>query len=168
LSRRATATLLATKGRIVTVGSIGGRFSTPFLAPYSASKFAIRAWSDAVRIELAPHGVDVVLIEPGAIDTEIWGKGNEHADRTVGGMNDEQQQRYGVQITAVRKRASLAEKHAISPERVAAVIAKALSAPRPKGRYMVGVDARVQGLVSVLPVRVLDQATRMLLGQPRR
>jgi NAD(P)-dependent dehydrogenase (short-subunit alcohol dehydrogenase family) len=168
LTRELLPTLLSTKGRIVTVGSIGGRFSAPFLAPYSASKFAIRAWSEAVRIELAPHGVDVVLIEPGAIDTEIWGKGNEHADRTVGGMTDEQQQRYGVQITAARKRAAFAEKHAISPERSAAVIAKALSARRPKGRYMVGMDARVQALVSVLPIRLLDKATRMLLGQPRR
>src|SRR4051794_31941071 len=105
-------TLLETRGRMVTVGSIGGRFSAPFLAPYSASKFAIRAWSDALRIELAPHGVRVVLVEPGAVATEIWGKGNAHADLTVDGMTDEQKLRYAKQVTNARKRAAFAEAHA--------------------------------------------------------
>src|SRR4051812_40751241 len=112
-------TLLETRGRIVTVGSIGGRFSAPFLAPYSASKFAIRAWSDALRIELAPHGVRVVLFEPGAVATEIWGKGNAHADLTVDGMTDEQKLRYAKQVTNARKRAAFAEAHAVSPDNAA-------------------------------------------------
>jgi len=168
VTRELLPTLLETKGRIITVGSIGGRFSAPFLAPYSASKFAIRAWSEAVRIELAPHGVDVVLVEPGAIATEIWGKGNAHADQTIGGMSDDQQKRYDAQIAAARKRASFAERNAIPPERAAAVIAKALTARRPKGHYLVGPDARVQALISTLPTRLIERVTRLLLGQPRR
>jgi len=159
--------LLATGGRIVTVGSIGGRFSAPFLAPYSASKFAVRAWVDALRIELAPHGVKVVLVEPGAVATEIWGKGNAHADTIVDGMTEEQQLRYGKQITAARKRASFAESHAVKADVAAAVIAKALSARNPRGRYLVGADARVQAAVSILPTRLLDATTRLLLGQPK-
>lgn len=168
VTRELLPTLLETRGRVVTVGSVGGRFSAPFLGPYSASKFAVRAWSDSLRIELASHGVDVVLIEPGAIATEIWGKGNAHADRTIDGMTDEQTARYGAQIAAARKRAGFAERNAIPAERAAAVIAKALSAPHPKARYLVGVDARVQALVSVLPTRALETATRVLLGQPKR
>lgn len=168
VTRELLPTLLETRGRVVTVGSVGGRFSAPFLGPYSASKFAVRAWSDALRIELAPHGVDVVLIEPGAIATEIWGKGNAHADRTVDGMTEDQTARYGAQIASARKRAGFAERNAIPADRAAAVIAKALSAPHPKARYLVGIDARVQALVSVLPTRALETATRVLLGQPKR
>jgi NAD(P)-dependent dehydrogenase (short-subunit alcohol dehydrogenase family) len=166
VTRELLPTLFETKGRIVTVGSIGGRFSAPFLAPYSASKFAIRAWSDALRIELAPHGVQVVLIEPGAVSTEIWGKGNQHADRVIDGMSEEQRQRYDAQITAARRRAGFAERNAVSADTAADVIAKAFERRRPRGRYMVGADARVQALVSILPTRMLDATTRLLLGQP--
>lgn len=167
VTRELLPALLASQGRILTVGSIGGRFSAPFLAPYSASKFAVRAWTDALRIELAPHGVDVVLIEPGAVATEIWGKGNNHADEVFDGMTAEQKVRYGAQITNARKRADFAERNAVTPDKAAAVIARALRARNPRGRYMVGADARVQALVSVLPIRLLDRATRLLLGQPR-
>lgn len=167
VTRELLPALLDSRGRIVTVGSIGGRFSAPFMAPYSASKFAVRAWSDALRIELAPHGVKVVLVEPGAVSTEIWVKGNQHADRVIDGMTTEQQRRYGAQIAAARRRAAFAERNAVSPDKAADVIAKALAARNPRGRYMVGADARVQALVSVLPSRLLDSATRVLLGQPR-
>ena len=167
VTRELLPALFETRGRVVTVGSIGGRFSAPFMAPYSASKFAIRAWSDALRIELAPHGVKVVLVEPGAVSTEIWGKGNEHADRIVAGMTEEQRLRYGGQIAAARRRADFAERNAVSADSAADVIAKALIARNPRGRYLVGADARVQAVVSVLPTRMLDAATRLLLGQPR-
>src|SRR5436305_3142815 len=81
--------ILASRGRIITVGSVGGRFSAPFLGPYSASKFAVRAWMDALRHELSPHGVKAILVEPGAIATPIWAKGNAHADAVLDGMSDE-------------------------------------------------------------------------------
>jgi NAD(P)-dependent dehydrogenase (short-subunit alcohol dehydrogenase family) len=160
--------LLANHGRVVNVGSIGGRFSAPFIAPYSASKFAVRAWSDALRLELAPHGVHVALIEPGAIATPLWGKGNAVADDQLGKLTSEQQQRYAQQIAGARKTANLAEKHAIPADKCAQVIEHALTAKRPKGRYLVGVDARLQAGVSILPTRAFDRVTRLLLGQPRR
>lgn len=167
VTRELLPALFESRGRIVTVGSIGGRFSAPFLAPYSASKFAVRAWSDAMRIELAPHGVKVVLVEPGAVATEIWGKGNEHADGVVAGMSEQQRLRYGAQITAARKMANFAERNAVPPQTAAKVIAKAMAARNPKARYMVGVDARLQAMVSVLPTRALERTTRLMLRQPK-
>ena len=164
LTRELLPALLADHGRIVTVGSVGGRFSAPFLGPYSASKFAVRAWMDALRHELAPHGVKAVLVEPGAIRTAIWDKGNAHADAVLDGMTDQQKQRYARQVTRARKAAGLAERNAIAPEKVAAVIAKALTAKHPSGRYLVGVDAHLQAVVAVAPTRAADWVTRRLIG----
>ena len=164
LSRDLLPALLTSRGRIVTVGSVGGRFSAPFLGPYSASKFAVRAWMDALRHELAPHGVKAVLVEPGAIRTPIWDKGNAHADAVLDAMSDEQKLRYSGQVARARKAASLAERNAIAPEKVAAVISTALTAASPRGRYLVGLDARLQALIAAAPTRTADWVTRRLLG----
>jgi NAD(P)-dependent dehydrogenase (short-subunit alcohol dehydrogenase family) len=164
LTRELLPALLAGGGRIVTVGSVGGRFSAPFLGPYSASKFAVRAWMDALRHELASHGVKAVLVEPGAIRTPIWDKGNAHADSVLDGMTEEQKARYAPQVAAARKMAGMAERNAIPPEKVAAVIAKALTVPKPQGRYLVGTDARAQAVIAAAPTRVHDWVTRRLLG----
>src|SRR4051812_1610446 len=143
--------LLQNKGRVVNVGSIGGRMSSPFIGPYNASKFAVRAWTDAMRMELAPHGVHVALIEPGSIDTPLWQKGNELADEQLAKLTGEQRQRYARQIRGGRKAADFAADHGIPAERVAKVIEHALTSNRPKGRYVVGTDARLQATLSMLP-----------------
>src|SRR5947209_9440885 len=140
LTRELLPALLASRGRVITVGSVGGRYSAPFLGPYSASQFAVRAWMDALRHELAPHGVKAVLIEPGAIDTPIWQKGNAHADALLDGLSDEQKRRYAGQIASALKLMTMVERNAIPPAKVAGAIAKALSSPHPRGRYLVGVD----------------------------
>jgi NAD(P)-dependent dehydrogenase (short-subunit alcohol dehydrogenase family) len=163
LTRELLPALLASRGRIVTVGSVGGRFSAPFLGPYSASKFAVRAWMDALRHELAPHGVTAVLIEPGAIDTPIWNKGNAHADSILDGMSEEQKQRYAGQVTGARKLAAMAERNAIPPAKVAEVIATALTSRKPRGRYLVGTDAHLQALIAAAPTRASDWVTRRLV-----
>jgi NAD(P)-dependent dehydrogenase (short-subunit alcohol dehydrogenase family) len=159
--------LLASRGRIVTVGSVGGRWAAPFLGPYSASKFAVRAWMDSLRHELAPHGVKAILIEPGAIDTPIWGKGYAHADTMVNGMSEDQRQRYEGQVGAALRLAALAQRNAIPPQRVATVVARALTARRPAGRYLVGNDAKAQALLAAAPTRVADAVTRALMGSPK-
>jgi NAD(P)-dependent dehydrogenase (short-subunit alcohol dehydrogenase family) len=152
------------RGHVVNVGSIGGRISVPFLGPYSASKFAMRAWSDALRVELAPHGVRVVLIEPGAIATPIWAKGNAQADEMEEGLTEEQRRRYGSQIRRIRRAASFTESRAVPPEKVAHVISRSISSPRAAGRQIVGQDAKVQALLSLLPTRALDRVLRLLSG----
>ena len=163
ITRALLPALLANKGRIVNVGSIGGRMSSPFIAPYNSSKFAVRAWTDAMRMELAPHGVHVSLIEPGSIDTPLWQKGNELADEQLAKLTTEQQQRYAQQIAGARKAADFAASHGIPPEKCAKVIEHALTARNPKGRYLVGNDARMQAMFSIMPVSLSDRVMGTML-----
>ncbi|MBV9291683.1 MAG: SDR family NAD(P)-dependent oxidoreductase, partial [Frankiales bacterium] len=165
ITRSLLPALLASKGRIVDVGSIGGRMSSPFITPYNASKFAMRAWTDGLRMELAPHGVSVTLIEPGSIDTPLWQKGNELADEQLAKLSTEQRARYATQIKGARKAADFAAAHGIPPERCAAVIEQAMTARRPKGRYLVGRDARLQAVMAMLPVRLSDRMTQTMLSR---
>jgi NAD(P)-dependent dehydrogenase (short-subunit alcohol dehydrogenase family) len=163
ITRALMPALLANKGRIVNVGSIGGRMSSPFIGPYNASKFAVRAWTDAMRMELAPHGLRVSLIEPGSIDTPLWQKGNELADEQLAKLTDEQRQRYAQQIAGARKAADFAASHGIPPDKCAKVIEHALTARNPKGRYLVGNDARMQAAFSIMPVSVSDRVMGAML-----
>lgn len=163
VTRALLPALLANKGRVVNVGSIGGRMSSPFIGPYNSSKFAVRAWTDALRMELAPHGVRVSLIEPGSIDTPLWQKGNELADEQLAKLTDEQKSRYAQQIAGARKAADFAAAHGIPSDRCAQVIERALTASRPKGRYLVGTDARLQATMSMLPVSVSDRVMHTML-----
>ena len=163
LTRALLPWLLSAKGRVVNVGSIGGRASMPFVGPYNSSKFAMRSWTDAMRMELAQHGVRVALIEPGSIDTPLWGKGNQVADEQLLKLTDEQRRRYAQQIKGARKAADFAAGHGIPAERVAKVIEHALTARRPKGRYVVGTDARMQATLSMLPVSASDRITTTML-----
>jgi NAD(P)-dependent dehydrogenase (short-subunit alcohol dehydrogenase family) len=163
VTRALMPALLANKGRVVNVGSIGGRMSSPFIGPYNSSKFAVRAWTDAMRMELAPHGLHVSLIEPGSIDTPLWQKGNELADEQLAKLTEEQRQRYAQQIAGARKAADFAASHGIPPEKCAKVIEHALTARHPKGRYLVGTDARLQATLSMLPVSLSDRLMQSML-----
>jgi NAD(P)-dependent dehydrogenase (short-subunit alcohol dehydrogenase family) len=164
---RLTPSLLDTRGRIVNIGSIGGRVAAPFIGAYAASKFALRGWNDAMRMELAPHGIKVVLVQPGAISTEIWGKGNTGADEVLGRMGPEMQVRYASQVAGVRKTAAMVEKSAIPASKVADVISKALTAKNPRAHVLVGVDARVQAAVGVLPTRASDRVFGVIMSAPK-
>jgi NAD(P)-dependent dehydrogenase (short-subunit alcohol dehydrogenase family) len=167
VTQRLLPALLATSGRIVTIGSIGGRVAGAFLGPYNASKFAIRAWNDALRAELAPHGVRVVLVEPGSIATEIWRKGNAQADDVLARLTPEQQRRYGRQAAGAKKAAAMVERNAIPAAKVGGVVANALSARKPKAHYVVGTDARFQALLAVLPASASDKVFATLMRPPK-
>lgn len=168
LTQQLLPALLANSGRVVTVGSIGGRMSAPFLGPYSASKFAVRAWMDAMRVELAPHGVRAVLIEPGSIATPLWEKGTTAARDMLDGLEPATRQRYDKQAQGVLRVAAFAESHAIPADRCAKVIERALTKKRPNGRYLVGSDAHVQAVIAALPTRVLDRISHQLQRPPRK
>jgi NAD(P)-dependent dehydrogenase (short-subunit alcohol dehydrogenase family) len=153
------------RGRIVNVSSVGGRVASPALGAYSASKFAIEALSDAMRKELHPWRIEVSVIEPGAISTEIWRRGGEAADTTLDRVPAEKRALYANLVTAVRKMARRMDEQGLEPEKVAERIAHALTARRPRTRYVVGTAARIQiALASVLPDRAFDAVTRRLLG----
>ena len=87
VTRALLPAVLRARGHIVNMSSIGGRVANPLFGPYSASKFALEAMSDALRREVAPHGVRVVVVEPGGIATPIWEKGHADADRMLEGAD---------------------------------------------------------------------------------
>lgn len=148
----------AGNGRIVNVSSINGRIASPFSGSYAASKFALEAFSDALRQELGHWDIPVVVVQPGAIQTPIWETSTRRATVIMKEMPEEAKKWYGRVMTVLADRAGKAPKHAIPPDRVARVIGKALTARRPRTRYLVGNDARLGALLkTVLPDRLMDR-----------
>src|SRR5262249_41443235 len=157
------------RGRVVNVGSIGGRVAQPMLGPYNASKFALEALSDSLRMELAPWGIHVSLVEPGAIATAIWEKTDAYAERMIPALGPRATELYGAAIGAVLDTARTISKQAIAPEAGSKVIHHALTARTPKTRYLVGMDARAQALLArFLPDRIRDTVVLRFMGYPRR
>jgi NAD(P)-dependent dehydrogenase (short-subunit alcohol dehydrogenase family) len=158
--------LRAGRGRIVNVSSIGGRVALPLVGAYNASKFALEAISDSLRRELMPHGVDVIVIEPGGVKTPIWRKGNETADEIQSGLPPEAEQLYGPMVEALRRESTrISEQSGIEPREVAEAIGKALTAAKPRTRYLVGRDAKLRARVAkVMPDRMMDRAILKQLG----
>ena len=143
------------------ITSIGGLVAGSIIGAYHASKFALEALTDTMRIELAPFGIEVVAIEPGRIATPIWSTSSSTSDRILGDKQDQAMALYGEQMAAARDSASRAERNGILPMEVARVIGRALATSRPKTRYLVGKDAKVAGrFVARLPDRTRDRLLR--------
>jgi len=152
------------RGRIVFVSSIGGRMALPFGGPYHAAKFGLEAVSDCLRQELRPWGIHVSAIEPGSIDTPIWERGEQIADEVSSRAPAAQEELYGATIERFRAAVRRTAERGIAPEKVAAAIAHALEARRPRTRYVVGADARGQALLArLLPDRALDAVVRRVM-----
>jgi NAD(P)-dependent dehydrogenase (short-subunit alcohol dehydrogenase family) len=166
VTQRFLPALRAGRGRIVNVSSIGGRVALPLVGAYNASKFALEAVSDSLRRELRPQGVDVIVIEPGGVKTPIWKKGGERADEMQAGMPPEAERLYGSMVEAVRRETERIERErGMEPREVAEVIGQALTAGRPRTRYLVGRDARTRArAAAVLPDRVMDRLILRALG----
>lgn len=133
--------LLAGRGRVVNISSIGGLVALPTYGPYAAAKFALEAFSDVLRRELAPSGVSVVVIEPGTIATEIWGKQIAAMGNETASWSDGQHERYDSLMNATIQRAQSAGERGVSSAAAAQVIVDAVTADSPKVRYIVGEDA---------------------------
>jgi NAD(P)-dependent dehydrogenase (short-subunit alcohol dehydrogenase family) len=138
------------KGRIVNVSSIGGRIALPLVGPYAASKFGLEAVSDALRRELRPWGIPVSLIEPGAVVTPIWERGRESADRLEAEMGERSRALYGELAQRIRAETEKIPERGVDPDEVAKAIEEALTAPRPKARYVVGRDAKMRLKIKAL------------------
>jgi NAD(P)-dependent dehydrogenase (short-subunit alcohol dehydrogenase family) len=157
VTRALLPAIVRARGRIVNMSSIGGRVANPLFGPYVASKFGLEAVTDALRREVAAQGVRVVCVQPGVIATPIWAKGMEDGRRVTSGMTEEQQRRYGSLIAAVTKQAERTAREGLPPEAVAKVVGEAVSADRPRARYVVGRDAKVQAVAArLLPDRAFD------------
>jgi NAD(P)-dependent dehydrogenase (short-subunit alcohol dehydrogenase family) len=155
--------LRGARGRIVFTSSIGGRVATPFIAPYAASKHALEAVGDALRIELMTSNIRVALVEPGSVATPIWDKSRAEAERMA--IPDDLSAFYGKVPAAMGKVIEETARRGIAPDEVAKVIERALTEPRMKARYLVGRDARVQLLMRrMLPDSVFDRVIRRFLG----
>jgi NAD(P)-dependent dehydrogenase (short-subunit alcohol dehydrogenase family) len=150
--------LVRSKGRVVNISSVGGRIAMATYGPYAGTKFALEAVSDALRREVAPFGVEVVVVEPGAVRTEMLGRAVATAQQHAAAMTPEQEQRYGGLVQAIAAQAASATKSAMPAEAAAAVIAEAVTARKPRTRYTVGRDAALlTRLVRILPDRALDR-----------
>lgn len=161
--------LRAAGGRIVFVSSVSGRISTPMTGAYTASKFALEAIADAMRVELRPWGIPVSLVEPGAIDTDMWQTAPEMIEETNAALAPEYRELYAGHVDGMRKTVRFIQKQASPPQTVVAAIEKALTADRPKARYVVGVDSRAQlAAKALLPTRVFDALIAKGTGTPTR
>ena len=157
--------LRAASGRIVFISSVSGRTSVAALTPYAASKFAIEAIADGLRVELRAWGIDVVLVEPGSIDTDIWRDGQAQFDTTVAAMTDEHRRLYGPLLEGTRKLIASTAKRAAPVDKVVDVIENAATTARPRARYVAGTDAKIQiALRTLLPARAHDALMARLLG----
>ena len=153
-----------TRGRIVNMGSIAGRGTIPLMGPYSASKFALEALTDALRMELQPWGIEVAIIEPGSIATPIWEKSLKVAHEIEEAVTEEGRRLYEPTVRQVKEAVGQAARRAIPVDAVVRAVLHALLAPRPKTRYLVGTDAKIRATMTKwLPDRLQDWMLRKLL-----
>jgi NAD(P)-dependent dehydrogenase (short-subunit alcohol dehydrogenase family) len=161
--------LRSSGGRIVFLSSVSGRVSTPMTGAYNASKFAIEAIADAWRVELRPWGVAVVLIEPAMTDTDLWRKAPETLESGEEQMSAEHRTLYAGHLDGIRRTIPRMQKLAKPVEGVAAAIERALTAPRPRARYVIGADVRAQAALSALaPTSLMDRASALMTGTPSK
>ncbi|MET8848997.1 SDR family NAD(P)-dependent oxidoreductase [Amycolatopsis sp. NPDC004625] len=149
----------AESARVVTLGSIGGRIAGPMVGPYHTAKFALVGLTDSLRAELAPEGIHVVLVEPGAVTTAIWPRARAAAEEVRGALSPAALERYGAQLAAAERSAARSERTGVPPRRAAEVVVRALVSRRPAPRYLVGTDARLAAVVANLPFRLRYRLT---------
>jgi NAD(P)-dependent dehydrogenase (short-subunit alcohol dehydrogenase family) len=150
--------LIRSKGRVINISSVGGKIAMATYGPYAAAKFALEAVSDSLRREIAPFGVEVVVVEPGAVKTKIAGRSIATAHEVAATMTPEQRQRYGRLVQAITAHAaSVTESSGLSADAAAKVLAKAVTARKPRARYTIGGEAALLPLLAILPDRMLDR-----------
>lgn len=157
------------RGRIVNMGSIAGRVALPFIGPYSMTKSALKAMTNSLRLELDAAGIDVIVVEPGAIATPIWKKSTAEADALQATLQHDALAHYGAHLDCIRRVIGEAEQHAIPADAVARAVERALTEARPRTHYLVGNDAKARAaLAAVLPQSALDRLHRWFLKFPQR
>lgn len=153
------------RGRIVNMGSISGISPTPFLGAYNASKFALEALTDVMRMELRPWGISVSIIEPGSVATPIWDKSLTQAELGQESLLQPALNLYGQAMSIVRQKMQIIASRGISADIVAQTVVHALTAKQPKTRYLVGQDAKIQAVLKhILPDRLHDRIILYSMG----
>jgi NAD(P)-dependent dehydrogenase (short-subunit alcohol dehydrogenase family) len=150
-------------GRVVFVGSIAGRSALPFLGAYAASKHAVEAIADSLRVELAPWGIEVAVVEPATIAARIWSTAAAKAEEIRERVPGETLALYRDRVDAFGRAAAAAGRRAEPADKVAEAVEHALTAERPKTRYLVGRDAKLRAGIEHLPDRLRDRVYERLL-----
>jgi NAD(P)-dependent dehydrogenase (short-subunit alcohol dehydrogenase family) len=156
------------RGRIVNISSVNGRMAVPYLGPYCASKHALEALSDALRIELRRWGIQVAVIEPGKTDTPIWQKSLAAADALAADATSEAINLYQADLAALRTATQQLAASAKSMDGVVRAVMHALTARRPRARYRVGLEVELLlRLIKWVPDRLWDRILQRAMGLPR-
>jgi NAD(P)-dependent dehydrogenase (short-subunit alcohol dehydrogenase family) len=145
------------RGRIVNVGSIAGRSALPGSRAYDASKFAVEAITDALRLELHPWGISVSIIEAGAIATPIWDKTLREADKLRCRVAPEQYALYRGLMATLHEEATKSARRGIPVDADVKAVEHAMTARKPRTRHLVGWDDRLWLLLNLLPDRWRDR-----------
>jgi NAD(P)-dependent dehydrogenase (short-subunit alcohol dehydrogenase family) len=157
------------RGRIVFISSVNGKLSMPMVGVYSASKFALEAAADALRLELKPWRISVSLVEPAQTDTDMWRTADSVFEEEVAALTPEHRQLYAKHIAGMKKFIPASQRMAVAPAKVSAVVEDALTARRPRARYPVGIGPKLQiALLTKLPSVVRDRLLLAAARQPRR
>lgn len=162
--------LRASRGRIVFVSSVSGRIATPLTGAYNASKFAIEAVADAARLELHPWGIRVAVVEPAQTRTDVWEQAEQTLDAEFGALTPQHRDLYAGHVEGFRKKIiPMSLRMAKPADTVAAAVERALTARRPRARYVVGAGPRAQvRLAALAPTPVMDAVLRTASGVPRK
>jgi NAD(P)-dependent dehydrogenase (short-subunit alcohol dehydrogenase family) len=151
-------------GRLINVSSVGGRMTFPFMGAYNSTKYAVESLSDALRAELAPAGIDVVLIEPGPIRTEFNNTFIKDVERYRRPDSP-----YETAFQKMDKVLRSFERFSVGPEVIARVIERAATVRRPRARYIAPFTSALSlYFVRAMPTRLADWVMRTFLGLPRR
>jgi NAD(P)-dependent dehydrogenase (short-subunit alcohol dehydrogenase family) len=159
--------LRQSRGRIVFISSVNGRLSMSLIGAYCASKFALEAAADALRMELRPWHIPVSIVEPAQTDTDMWRTADTMVADVEATLTPEQRGLYAKHIAGMKKTIPVSQKLAVPAQKVSAVVEEALTARRPRARYVVGVVPKLQvALLTNLPTWVRDSVLRRAAGQP--
>lgn len=169
VTRAVLPKLRAAQGRVVFISSVNGQLSVPLLGAYAASKFALEAGAEALRVEIKPWGVTVSVVEPAQTDTDMWRTADDMVKQLESGLSSEHRALYAKHIAGMKKFIPISRKLAVPTDKVVAVVVEALTARRPRARYIVGLGSRAQvALMTNIPAAVRDRIVARVAGVPRR
>jgi NAD(P)-dependent dehydrogenase (short-subunit alcohol dehydrogenase family) len=155
------------RGRIVNISSASGGLASPYLGAYAASKFALEAITDSLRLELRTWGISVSAIEPGPVATPIWEKAMSLAAQMAESVSPAAMKLYEADLAAVRRAVAQTTKTAAPVDRVVRAVVHALTARRPKTRYFLGWGVRLPfKIFRIVPDRLRDRIVRRAIGLP--
>ncbi|WP_326548822.1 SDR family NAD(P)-dependent oxidoreductase [Mycolicibacterium sp. ND9-15] len=167
VTRAVLPRLRESRGRIVFISSINGRVSVPLFGAYGASKFALEAAADALRMELRPWKIPVVVVEPAQTDTDMWRTADATVDDVEAALSAEHRTLYARHIAGMKRMVPVGQRRAVPTAKVSALVEEALTARRPRPRYVVGLGPKLQvAVMTNIPTKVRDAVLRRVSGQP--